>query len=178
MNLIDSLSNLIADFSDEKGVEFDKIFYEVDKKKEHKTALIGFLREIKEGYNKNEMTLIIKKKLTELSNIEERNYEFAIDVFLEKFKNMFSSLGENEQYLKYNYFYEDLFLTIHKLLIINNNSDLLIKIGKIYDKEVRCMITDMNTPLGYSIGNSLEVLEAIDVLKGKETLLYYSRDGN
>ena len=47
-------------------------------------------------------------------------------------------------------------------------SELMIKIGKIYDKEVRCMITDMNTPLGYSIGNSLEVLEAIDVLKGKE----------
>ena len=128
LNLIDSLSTLISDFSDEKGVEYDKIFYEVEKKKEHKTALIGFLREIKEGYNKKEMTLIIKKKLNELTNIEERNYEFAIDVFLEKFKNMFSTLGENEQYLKYNYFYEDLFLTIHKLMIINNNSDLLIKI--------------------------------------------------
>ncbi len=128
LNLIDSLSTLISDFSDEKGVEYDKIFYEVEKKKEHKTALIGFLREIKEGYNKKEMTLIIKKKLNELTNIEERNYEFAIDVFLEKFKNMFSTLGKNEQYLKYNYFYEDLFLTIHKLMIINNNSDLLIKI--------------------------------------------------
>ena len=128
LNLIDSLSALINDFSDEKGVEYDKIFYDVEKKKENKTALIGFLREIKEGYNKNDMTLIIKKKLTELTNIEERNYEFAIDVFLEKFKNMFSSLDKNEQYLKYNYFYEDLFLTIHKLLIINNNSDLLIKI--------------------------------------------------
>ena len=128
LNLIESLSTLINDFSDEKGVEYDKIFYDVEKKKEHKTALIGFLREIKEGYNKNEMTLIIKKKLAELTNIEERNYEFAIDVFLEKFKNMFSSLDKNEQYLKYNYFYEDLFLTIHKLLIINNNSDLLIKI--------------------------------------------------
>ena len=128
LNLIDSLSALINDFSDEKGVEYDKIFYDVEKKKEHKTALIGFLREIKEGYNKNDMTLIIKKKLTELTNIEERNYEFAIDVFLEKFKNMFSSLDKNEQYLKYNYFYEDLFLTIHKLLIINHNSDLLIKI--------------------------------------------------
>ena len=127
-NLIDSLSALINDFSDEKGVEYDKIFYDVEKKKENKTALIGFLREIKEGYNKNDMTLIIKKKLTELTNIEERNYEFAIDVFLEKFKNMFSSLDKNEQYLKYNYFYEDLFLTIHKLLIINHNSDLLIKI--------------------------------------------------
>lgn len=48
-------------------------------------------------------------------------------------------------------------------------SDLMIKIGKIYDREVRCIISDMNTPLGYCVGNSLEVLEAIDVLKGKET---------
>ena len=47
-------------------------------------------------------------------------------------------------------------------------SDLMIKIGKIYDREVRCIISDMDTPLGYSVGNSLEVLEAIDVLKGKE----------
>ena len=128
LNLIDSLSELINDFSDENGVEYDKIFYEGEKKRENKLALIGFLREIKEGYNKKEMTLIIKKKLIELTNIEERNYEFAIDVFLDKFKNMFSGLAKNEQYLKYNYFYEDLFLTIHKLVIINNNSDLLIKI--------------------------------------------------
>ncbi|MBQ9018939.1 MAG: thymidine phosphorylase [Bacilli bacterium] len=46
--------------------------------------------------------------------------------------------------------------------------NLMKKIGKIYDKEVRCIISDMDTPLGYAIGNSLEVLEAIDVLKGKE----------
>jgi hypothetical protein len=124
--LIDSLAALIKDFGDEKGVEYDKIFYEKEKK--NKTALIGFLREIKEGYNKPEMTSIIKKKLNELANIKDHNYELAIDVFLEKFKNMYSTLQENEQYLKYNYFYEDLFLTVHKLLITNNNSDLLIKI--------------------------------------------------
>ena len=47
--------------------------------------------------------------------------------------------------------------------------DLMIRIGNIYDREVRYVISDMNTPLGYSIGNGLEVLEAIDVLKGKET---------
>ena len=128
LNLIDSLSSLINDFNSENGVEYDKIFFEKEKKAEHKKALVGFLREIKEGYNKKEMTLIIKKKLTELSNIEDRNYELAIEVFLEKFKNMYSSLKENEEYLKYNYFYEDLFLTVHKLLIININSDLLIKI--------------------------------------------------
>ena len=45
---------------------------------------------------------------------------------------------------------------------------LMIKIGKIYNREVRCIISDMNTPLGKNIGNSLEVMEAIDVLKGKE----------
>ncbi len=47
-------------------------------------------------------------------------------------------------------------------------SELMIKIGKVYDREVRTIISDMDAPLGYSIGNSLEVLEAIDVLEGKE----------
>ena len=62
LNLIDSLNSLINDFNSEKGVEYDKIFYDKEKKTEHKIALIGFLREIKEGYNKQDMTLIIKKK--------------------------------------------------------------------------------------------------------------------
>ena len=127
-NLIDTLNNLINDFNDKNGVEYNNIFYDNEKKIENKTALIGFLREIKEGYSKEEMTLTIKKKIMELSNLDERNYEFAIESFLEKFRNMYSSLNENEQYLKYNYFYEDLFLTVHKLIIVNNNSDLLIKI--------------------------------------------------
>ena len=47
-------------------------------------------------------------------------------------------------------------------------SDLMIKIGEVYHKEVRTIISDMNTPLGYAIGNSLEVEEAIEVLKGRE----------
>jgi pyrimidine-nucleoside phosphorylase len=58
--------------------------------------------------------------------------------------------------------------------LINNEkdakklADLMVKIGKIYDREVRVIINDMDTPLGYAIGNSLEVLEAIDILKGNE----------
>ncbi|MBR2828571.1 MAG: thymidine phosphorylase [Bacilli bacterium] len=46
--------------------------------------------------------------------------------------------------------------------------ELMIKIGKYYNREVRCVISDMNNPLGTSIGNSLEVIEAIDVLRGVE----------
>ena len=47
-------------------------------------------------------------------------------------------------------------------------SELMIKIGDFYQREVRCVISDMNSPLGYTIGYTLEVLEAIDVLQGKE----------
>lgn len=47
-------------------------------------------------------------------------------------------------------------------------SSLVKKIGKIYQKEVHTMISDMNTPLGFCIGNSLEVIEAIRILKGEE----------
>ena len=47
-------------------------------------------------------------------------------------------------------------------------SELMIKIGEFYQREVRCIISDMNAPLGKCIGNSLEVIEAMDVLKGKE----------
>ena len=45
-------------------------------------------------------------------------------------------------------------------------SSLLIKIGTYYQKKVRTVISDMNRPLGHNIGNKLEVMEALDVLKG------------
>ena len=47
-------------------------------------------------------------------------------------------------------------------------SSLLIKIGTYYQKEVRTVISNMDVPLGHNVGNKLEVLEALDVLNGKE----------
>lgn len=47
-------------------------------------------------------------------------------------------------------------------------SEIIKKIGNRYHKEVRTLITDMNTPLGNSIGNSLEVVEAVRILKNEE----------
>ena len=47
-------------------------------------------------------------------------------------------------------------------------ANLMERIGKSYNKEVICEITDMDTPLGDNIGNALEVIEAMDVLKGKK----------
>ncbi|PAF55422.1 thymidine phosphorylase [Mycoplasmopsis agassizii] len=43
----------------------------------------------------------------------------------------------------------------------------MIQIGKLLKKEVRVELTNMDRPLGRSIGNKNEVLEAINTLKGK-----------
>lgn len=44
-------------------------------------------------------------------------------------------------------------------------SKLMISIGQKYDREVRCILTNMSIPLGKNIGNGLEVKEAIEILK-------------
>lgn len=44
-------------------------------------------------------------------------------------------------------------------------ADLMIKIGKNNGMEVVCLLTNMDIPLGNNIGNTLEVEEAIDILK-------------
>ena len=44
---------------------------------------------------------------------------------------------------------------------------LLIKIGKKLGKDVGCVITAMDEPLGYAVGNTLEVIETINSLKGQ-----------
>ena len=45
-------------------------------------------------------------------------------------------------------------------------SRVMIEIGKLANRETVCIITDMDQPLGYAIGNNLEMIEAIKALKG------------
>ena len=45
-------------------------------------------------------------------------------------------------------------------------SKLMIRIGELCKKEVVCILTNMSEPIGYSIGNTLEVIEAVQALKG------------
>ena len=43
----------------------------------------------------------------------------------------------------------------------------MIEIGKLANRETVCVLTNMNEPLGYAVGNNLEVIEAIKFLKGE-----------
>ena len=45
-------------------------------------------------------------------------------------------------------------------------SETMIGIGNLADKETICILTNMNQPIGYSIGNSLEVIETVEALNG------------
>ncbi len=43
----------------------------------------------------------------------------------------------------------------------------LVKVGKLAGKRVSALLTDMDAPLGYTIGNGLETAEALEVLHGR-----------
>lgn len=46
-------------------------------------------------------------------------------------------------------------------------AETMVKIGENAGKKCRAIITNMDSPLGKNVGNSLEVIECIDILKGK-----------
>lgn len=43
----------------------------------------------------------------------------------------------------------------------------MVRIGKLADRQTMAVISDMSEPLGQAIGNSLEIVEAIETLQGK-----------
>ncbi len=47
-------------------------------------------------------------------------------------------------------------------------ADIMIDIGKAAGRKVSAVISDMNVPLGNAVGNSLEVIEAVKILKGEQ----------
>ena len=64
-------------------------------------------------------------------------------------------------------------VTVGKGAFMNNIEDArklantMIDIGKLADRETICVLTDMDEPLGYNVGNLLEIIEVVKFLKGE-----------
>ncbi len=47
-------------------------------------------------------------------------------------------------------------------------AEAMVSIGKNLNKKIKAILSNMNEPLGYAIGHSLEIIEVLEVLNGKE----------
>ncbi|MGL4403887.1 MAG: thymidine phosphorylase [Fusobacteriaceae bacterium] len=51
-------------------------------------------------------------------------------------------------------------------------AETMHKLGKLFNRNIVCMLSNMDEPLGNAVGNSLEVIEAIETLKGRGPKLF------
>ena len=46
-------------------------------------------------------------------------------------------------------------------------AEMMTEIGRLANRDTKCIITSMDQPLGFAVGNNLEMIEAINFLKGE-----------
>ena len=169
--LNNDINNLLDEIKESDENDNDDLLKKMFKNnnQEQKIQILGFLKKIKELYNKEEMNKTINKKLNDLNNLDEKNYELAIDIFLEKFSYMIDKISDKDDYeLNFDFFYEDLILIIHKFLIINSNIDLLIKIlNKILTKKEKNIIKEDGIKIINM--NNIKILDILSKLKKELT---------
>jgi hypothetical protein len=91
---------------------------------ESKTVILNFLKNISKSYDIDSGLII--KKIDILKSIEKKEFENALELFMEKFYNMISKVSDS--YMNYKYFYEDLLTTNLRLATFNKYSDLIFKV--------------------------------------------------
>ena len=89
-----------------------------------KLKIIQFLKVMFKCYDKD--TDLIIKKLEILKSFEIKNYEVAIEFFIEKFFTMIHK--NSDSYMNYKFFFEDLLITVFNLSTFNKYPDILFKI--------------------------------------------------
>ena len=132
-----------------------------------KTALSEdeFLKELKD------IGLVISSQTTSLAPLDKKIYALRdVTGTVESYPLIASSIMSKKIASGADKILIDLKLgkgaLIHTEDEANKLREILIKIGDSFKREARVIITSMDNPLGNNIGNSLEVMEAMDVLKG------------
>ena len=153
------IDNLINDFNKNESKEYDEIFYEKNIK--NKNKIIGFISKIKNEINENQLIKYLRYKKDEIIiNFDENNFELSIKYFLEKFKNLFiQEKNDEDEYIKYDYFYSDLMLTMQELSIFNINSELIYKL---LFKIISLSINNISLEHKYKlINNNINILKIL-----------------
>lgn len=75
------------------------------------------------------------------------------------------ALGANKIVLEVTYGKGAFMKNINSAKILANKMETL---GKLAGREVQCIFTPMDEPIGYAVGNTLEIIESINFLKGKQ----------
>jgi hypothetical protein len=171
---IQSLDYLIDNFNKKESEVYNEMFYACDKRDEDKLRIIGFLKEIKEEYEKGTNTNYIKNKMNILLNLDDNNYELSIKNFLEKFKNMFCKNNDNK-YIYYNYFYNNLILSIQQLIILNNKTDITYStLYKILSLSVKEITEENSKKLKNNNFLILKIISCSDIkIKNEEEIYKY-----
>ncbi len=126
--------------------------------------------------NLNKVGFVESEQTKEFTPLDKKIYELrSVTATVSSIPLIASSIMSKKLAVGADYILID--LKVGSGALIKNKKDAvdlantLIEIGKAYKKTVIPILTNMNKPLGDNIGNALEVLEALDVLKGKNGIV-------
>ena len=117
-----SLENQINLLQSKNSEDFENFVGQKEYTKDNKEHLICFMKNIKKSFEKD----LFLKKIKILSKFDEKNYEMALEFFLEKILEMLAKI--EDQQLNYQFFFEDLIQSISTLSLFSKFSDINYKI--------------------------------------------------
>ena len=116
--------------------------------------------------------------LDKLESIKGFQIERSQEEFIKQVQDIgLSVIGQSNQLVKADkllYALRDVTATVDTIPLIASSvmskkiaAGAMVDLGKAVGRRTTAVITDMSQPLGTSIGNRLEILEALDILQGK-----------
>lgn len=123
-------------------------------------------------YNLNKVGFTECEQTPEFTPLDKKIYELrSVTGTVSSIPLIASSIMSKKLAIGADYILID--LKVGNGALIDNKKDAIelastmIEIGSAYNKTVIPILTNMNRPLGDNVGNALEILEVLDILKGK-----------